>query len=706
MNKWTRPFELSRASAGPAAGGPALHDHYYFAFLSYSHADSAEADWLHQQLERFRVPPAISGKLTANGVIPKRLTPIFRDRHDLAASDDLSEEIQIGLAASRALIVLCSPAAAKSKWVNAEIDAFKRLHPDGCIVAAVVGGEPLSGDIRGREQEECFPPALLQKYNRHGKPTGQKAEPLAADLREGKGGRRLGFLKIVAGILGVGLDDLVQRDHLRRQRRLALITIASIVGMLIAIALAVTAIRARDAARDERRQAESLIGYMLGDLKDKLEPIGRLDVLDGVGTRVLDYYKKQDTRSLSDQGLLQRSRALSLLAQVAYTRGNDDAATALYREAMAGTQEALDRSPDDPNKLFEHAQNVFWIGEIARKRGQLQPAEAAYGQYKALADRMVAIDPDNLRWRMEMAYANENLGITYFDERRFPESSRQFESAEPSMQSAASIDSGNATYQAELANLLGWLAESQRAEGHIQAAIAIRERQIGFLDQRLAGPESTNVRLREEQIPAHEGLGHLLASVGQLEPALAQLRTGASIADQLLMVEPTNAVWKRYAAATRLDLAKTLVAAGQDDEAAQVATVGCRLANAGQWRKLQTDCFTVQARLALNSGSSGEAAALASQGVRIARSGTGDPMSDPYLLAAAYRLLGDATKRAGDDAGAARAWEAGLAALPANTAERPQEMYEREQLLRRLGRDDQARPITERLAQIGYHSAM
>jgi hypothetical protein len=129
MNKWTRRLELNRATAGTDAGTASSLTHHYFAFLSYSHADSAEADWLHQELERFRVPATLAGKLTANGVIPKRLTPIFRDRHELPASEDLGAEIRQALELSRCLIVLCSPAAAKSKWTNAEIDTFKRLHP-------------------------------------------------------------------------------------------------------------------------------------------------------------------------------------------------------------------------------------------------------------------------------------------------------------------------------------------------------------------------------------------------------------------------------------------------------------------------------------------------------------------------------------------------------------------------------------------------
>ena len=177
-------------------------------------------------------------------------------------------------------------------------------------MAAVASGEPFASGIPGREGEECFPPALRYKYDRRGHRTTKRAEPLAADLRGSADDRRTGFLKLVAGMLGVGLDELVQRDTTRRHRQMAWLAAASLGGMAVTSTLAVTAIQSRDAAREQRRQAEGLVAFMLGDLKDKLEPIGRLDALDGVGAKVLAYYSKQDASELSDSALLQRSRAL------------------------------------------------------------------------------------------------------------------------------------------------------------------------------------------------------------------------------------------------------------------------------------------------------------------------------------------------------------------------------------------------------------
>lgn len=712
MNKWTRPFDRTHPAASPSGGRVASLQHFYFAFLSYSHADADEADWLHGELEKFRVPSTLVGKLTANGPIPKRLTPIFRDRHELAAADDLGEEIRDALAASRCLIVLCSPDAAKSKWTNAEIDTFKRLHPDGCIIAAVIGGEPLASDIPGREDEECFPSALVAKYDRRGKPTGRKAEPLAADLREGKGGRRVGFLKIVAGILGVGLDELVQREQLRRQRRLAIIAGVSLLGMLVAIALAVVAIRARDEARDQRRQAEGLVEFMLGDLKNKLEPIGKLDALDGVGARVLQYYQNQDTSDLSDQALAQRSGALSLMAEVAQLRGQSDRALRLYREAMAGTAEALSRDPDNPQRLFDHAQNVFYIGQIAQHRGDTAGAEAAMRQYGRLAATMVELDPNNMKWRMEVQNADANLGAVLYTQRRFAEAADQTGQALQTIQALATADPRNRDYQQSLAESLAWYADAQRDAGHLDEAVALRQRQVALLDRLLS--QSADVSFREKLVPAERSLGNLYRVRGQKDVAILHLRAAVDHANRLTAIEPENSKWLEYGLRARNDLADALLSAGSPQEGRQLnqsarETAGRLLAKDRAKQDLRAalrDCWLTATKLALASGSGDEALKDAQFAISAAEAVKGsDAIRDAYSLAQAYRLAGDARQRAGNVLAARDAWLTALRTLPPVRTERPSEMAEHLAILQRLGRAPEARPLGERLRAIGYNQA-
>jgi hypothetical protein len=59
-------------------------DFKFRAFLSYSHADTPLAKWLHSSLERFPLR-GLSGRETAPGPVPKQLRPIFRDREDFRA---------------------------------------------------------------------------------------------------------------------------------------------------------------------------------------------------------------------------------------------------------------------------------------------------------------------------------------------------------------------------------------------------------------------------------------------------------------------------------------------------------------------------------------------------------------------------------------------------------------------------------------------
>ena len=164
----------------------------YRAFLSYSHRDAKWANWLHRALETYRPPKALVGTTTAVGVVPRRLIPIFQDRQELASATELGAVINAALRDSACQIVICSPDAARSRWVNEEILAFKRLGREDRIFPLIVSGEPNASSLPGRESEECFPPALRFHLGADGNLSDAPAEPVAADARPGKDGKSAG----------------------------------------------------------------------------------------------------------------------------------------------------------------------------------------------------------------------------------------------------------------------------------------------------------------------------------------------------------------------------------------------------------------------------------------------------------------------------------------------------------------------------------
>jgi hypothetical protein len=183
----------------------------YWAFLSYSHRDARWANWLHRSVESYRPPKALVGTLGERGPVPRRLSPLFRDREELATATDLGTVIAEALRQSACQIVICSRQSAKSKWVNEEILAFKRLGRDDRIFCLIIDGEPNASDNPATADEECFPPALRYKLDAAGNLSSTRTEPIAADARPGKDGRNNAKLKLIAGVLGVGFDALRRR---------------------------------------------------------------------------------------------------------------------------------------------------------------------------------------------------------------------------------------------------------------------------------------------------------------------------------------------------------------------------------------------------------------------------------------------------------------------------------------------------------------
>jgi virginiamycin B lyase len=176
----------------------------YFAFLSFARGDTGAATSLGRYLEGFRVPIRLGRQL------PKRMSPIFRERDEFAESSDLGATIYSALAKSGALIVMCSPAAARSRWVNQEIATFRRVSNPSRMFAVLLEGEP----------HDAFPPALVEGG----------VEPLAVDFRRGQESVHDARLRLVAALLNVNFDALKRREVLRvRKARLRDVGVASAV---------------------------------------------------------------------------------------------------------------------------------------------------------------------------------------------------------------------------------------------------------------------------------------------------------------------------------------------------------------------------------------------------------------------------------------------------------------------------------------------
>jgi tetratricopeptide (TPR) repeat protein len=422
----------------------------YKAFISYSHSDEKWATWLHKSLEAYKPPKAIVGKETAMGTIPARLAPVFRDRDELPSATNLGELLTESLRWSATQIVICSPAAAKSRWVDEEILTFKRLGRSKRIFCLIVDGEPWASDIPGQEDQECFPPALRYEIGDDAELSDIRAEPIAADARVEGDGKANARLKLISGVLGVGFDALKQREQHRRQQRMLVITTAAFVGMAITSGLAVTAYLARIEAEEQRNRAQieaetarQTTQFMVGlfEVSDPSEALGNTitarEILDKGAARIddelvdqpeihatlmdtmgsvytsLGLYTQATTllqkalamrRSLHGEEDLEVARTYDRLGDVLTLQAEYGQAGEYMRNALAVRSALLgERDP-------EVADSLAGLAEVFTKEGSFEEAEPLLRQ--ALDIRIASLGEENL----EVAESTERLGLNLFDQ--------------------------------------------------------------------------------------------------------------------------------------------------------------------------------------------------------------------------------------------------------------------------------------------------
>ncbi|MEA3043698.1 MAG: hypothetical protein QOH47_1536 [Sphingomonadales bacterium] len=517
----------------------------YTAFLSYSHKDAAAAGKLHRRLESYRLPRRLVGKETPRGTVPERLWPIFRDRDELPAASDLSETVRTALAQSGALIILCSAHAAESLWVAEEIRVFRELHPDRPILAAILDGDPPA----------CFPEAL-RAFGQD----GTWHEPLATDLRLGADGPHLGLLKLVAGITGVGLDELVQRDAARRIRRVMAVTGAAVVAMLIMAALAVIALQARREAERQRAEAEGLVEFMLTDLRTRLRGVGRLDIMSVVNQRALAFYGGQ--RALDDRpaDAATEARVKHAIGEDDLDEGNERAALAIFREAHRTTTALIERWPNDPNVMFAHAQSDYWLGRVSELRQDWTGAQRQYDRYAAAAQRLIALAPHNPDYMKEMAYSAAAKGrAQLFGSRDSVAAEALFRQSIGWFESAIRARPTDDEPRIALANAYANLADSFHARRLWQQSLGFRIRQYDIAAQ-LQRADPNDVRklyrlgLAERAVAVMSGLAGDHGKVGLFWSRAYQT------ARRLTALDPANAEWLLFRTHVECDLVRNLSA--------------------------------------------------------------------------------------------------------------------------------------------------
>jgi tetratricopeptide (TPR) repeat protein len=564
----------------------------YRAFLSYSHRDKRWAEWLHRALENFHIDKDLVGRNTPAGPVPKSLRPVFRDREDFSAGHSLTAQTLAALEASQFLVVICSPNAAASPYVNEEIRRFKALGRADRVIPVIVDGEP------GHPESECFPPALRFELGPDGTLTDRQEEPIAADAREHGDGKDVAKQKVAAGLLGVGLDEMVRRAERARRRRNRLWAALAGTFLVLAVVASGSAVYAYQKLTESEERLDQAIEIAYGFVTEATSMSDRTGVPVEVTLGLLRRADAALNRLMergADTFKLRHRRALMLLGFSDSYRllGHIDDWTSRARDAQALLVALTGREPANLAWRRDLADADEMLGDALLAKGMLDDAIANYRKTLPVRKQIVEAEPDNRSLRRAMWLSNEKLSDSLWklgDRRealvllhdaltfglqiaeahpRITESARarslislsksslylaktRWLMYGPNLSVRASLRAGLTMLCADFAGgelgrdfaLFSEIhADNSRAEGGYAEALQGYRNGLASLKE-LLGKERSNVILQRDLARTYDKIGDVLVDVSKPAEALEHYHAGLAIRERLTAGDPSNVLWQ------------------------------------------------------------------------------------------------------------------------------------------------------------------
>jgi serine/threonine-protein kinase len=501
--------------------------------------------------------------------------------------------------------------------------------------------------------------------------------------------RRLRRLAVAAVLVAAAFGALKYTLDLRRERAVA--------------------VAARQEAERRRSQAEDLVQFMLGDLRQRLEPVGRLDALDGVAAKALDYFASVPDEELSDDDRFRQAKALTQIGEVRTAQGDLAGARRSLEEAHPLARDLVARGPSNGDWLMGLGAIEFWLGNVDWLQGDLASAQARFEAYLDVAERLVRLDSARPEWRLELAYAHSNLGTLADARGDVAGALGHFRLTADAKRELRRQDPGAARWRLELADSLSWLGEALVANGDLAGAHEQYEAGRVLLAE-LVASEPENTRYRYQLGIAHNKVGATAESLGRLDEAERHFELSLTISRALEELDPANSDWRREVAVARQRLG---LAVAQRDPAAGLRQL--RRAVDSLARLHRTDAANstwrldlARARRDLGHGllAAGAAAeALEEQRAALAMLGPVAEGRRRSVVEGTVRVaFGEAAGAAGLEAEARAAFrQVASALLPlAKDSRDPNVLAPLARALLQLGRADDARPVLERLRASGY----
>lgn len=359
------------------------------------------------------------------------------------------------------------------------------------------------------------------------------------------------------------IDDAEREDRaLASQRRFALAAVAVLLAVTLAGGLLFTRKlgEERDSAESARAQseairdnAEALSRYIITDLHDELERIGRVEVLATAADRVRAHYDSLPVQARTPQSELNHARTLMKLGSAAAIAGDPESAVRLTGEAILIARTLRDSAPNDAqvelmlgDGLAQQGFHRHLLGESAAGMRDLEEGIALIRRvYARGAGKDDVAD----------ALVNALVNAARVADRALSraEAMRYYEEAGSLARRRVELDPSDYRWKRRLAVVVAQQSANLIAEGDLSGALAKMEEGRDLVKAWLDAEPDNPHALREYSTAMGRTAG-LLADLGRMEEAEGAHLEELKSTEDLVRIDPANANWRADLAHVNLAL--------------------------------------------------------------------------------------------------------------------------------------------------------
>lgn len=274
---------------------------------------------------------------------------------------------------------------------------------------------------------------------------------------------------------------------------------------LTSLWLSIKSHKAEELAMQRRLEAENLLGFMVGDFADKLRSVKRMDLLDGISNKALEYFSQQADMpssgtpwlflpaSQDSTASLQYAKTLMAMGEVAYYRAKEEEARLAFSAAQKLFVSLLEQA-EDVHLYKQVGANAFWLGQLAYDAGDWQLTAQHFTQYLQYSQNMLALSPQVPDAWLELSYAHNSLGSLSLEQQDYRQAQGHFEQSLKLKERALAVMPDDTTVLIDRADTLSWLATTHEHLGNINdVLILLQSAQQTLSDMLLSRPDDAGI---------------------------------------------------------------------------------------------------------------------------------------------------------------------------------------------------------------------